>query len=277
MITCFYPTDKPVHKQVMSNLVNGLGPKQARLQSIDTFLANRKFPAGTTSVAFAGLIRGFGDLYKFCLENAVPFYYIDHAYFDAGYNTTHKWMRVTKNGFVQNKLITDAVPIKFNKYFSHIKLEPWKKRRGDHILLIPPTDSVSYVFGTKHWAENTMIEIKKYTDLPIKIREKERKLLLNSDGSIDKWTKLQYDTTLAQDIETAHAVVAYNSNVAVDAAIKGVPVFTSDNCAAYPISNAIKDIENPHLHHREQWLWSLADSQFCRKEFLNDTVLKSVK
>jgi hypothetical protein len=261
----------------MTNFVNGIGTKNAKLYSIDTFLRNRRLPAGTTAVAFPGILRGFGDLYKFCVKNAVPFYYIDHAYFDAGYDTNDSWLRVTKNGFVQNKLVPNAVPIKFNKHFQHIKLSPWKEERGEHILLIPPSDAVKYVFNVHHWAHTAIAEIAKFTDRPVKVREKERKLVLNPDGSIKNWTKIQYDTALTDDIESAHAVVAYNSNVAVDAVIKGIPVFTSENCAAYPMSNAIRNIENPQLTHRDQWLWSLADSQFSRREFLNDTVIASLR
>lgn len=268
MIACFYPADKFPHKKIVKNFALGLG-NQAKVYPISVFLRNKKLPAGTTSVAFAGIIRGFGDLYKFCLRERVPFYYIDHSYFNPGYNTVEEWMRITKNNFLQNSVVANATPNKFNKYFPNVSVQPWKEKRGEHILLIPPTDSVNYVFGTHNWQHHAELEIKKHTDRPIKIREKESKLILNPDGSIKGWTKLHYSTTLAQDLNNAHCVVAYNSNVAVDAAIAGIPVFTSDNCAAYPISNAIKDIEDPYFKQRDQWVWSLANSQFTRREMIN--------
>ena len=276
MIACFYPLDKPKHRDVVKNFALGIG-KNAKLYPIGHFLRNKKLPAGTTGVAFAGILRGFGDLYKYCVEHKVPFYYIDHAYLNAGYDTSEKWMRITKNSFTQNAACNNATPNKFNKYFPNVEMLPWKKDRGEYILLIPPTDAVKYVFAVHEWQELVKNEIKKYTNRPIKVREKESKLLLNPDGTQHSWTKTYYDTTVSEDINGAHCVVAYNSNIAVDAALRGVPVFTSENSVAYPISNTISDIENPYFMHREQWLWNIANNQFSRREIMNGTAFDFLK
>ncbi len=56
---------------------------------------------GYNSVAFAGLLRGNAHILNMALRDNLNFYYIDHAYFNPGYKYPN-WMRVTKNGFVQN-------------------------------------------------------------------------------------------------------------------------------------------------------------------------------
>ncbi len=73
---------------------------------------------------------------------------------------------------------------------------------------------------------------------------------------------------LENDLARAHAVVTFNSNSAVDAVIRGIPVFTADKGSmALGVSNTdLSDIENPLTFPRQKWANNLAYSQWTLGE-----------
>ena len=74
-------------------------------------------------------------------------------------------------------------------------------------------------------------------------------------------------------------MVTHNSTAAVDAATYGIPVFlTSDLCLAWDIgSNNLKDIENPTMPDRTQWLHNLAYANWNIQEVRDGTVWRRFK
>ena len=69
---------------------------------------------------------------------------------------------------------------------------------------------------------------------------------------------------------SAWAVVNWNSNPGVVAALNGVPVFTGPTSLAKPIANLDFDmIERPSMPPREQWANDLAYTEWTVDEITN--------
>ena len=65
----------------------------------------------------------------------------------------------------------------------------------------------------------------------------------------------------------AHALVTHSSNVAIEAACLGTPVFVAPTSAAAPVGRVdLADIEMPIYPDREPWLAHLAYNQFSFEE-----------
>jgi len=236
---------------------------------MDWWLRNKRIPSNTSRVVTAGLLRGGGDLLKYLIAGNHKYYYMDHAYFKSGYNKSSEWMRVTADGFNCNK-ITDTNSAKFNKIFDRtFELKPWRKD-GQTILILPPTDPVKYVFDCHDWLDSVLTALQGKTSRQIVVRTKPGEVLLDNDGKeMGRTPKDPTQLSLDAELSRAHCVIAYHSSVAIQAAIQGIPVVCSEQCAAYPISNNISDIEQPKEFDRLSWLFNLCNHQFDTHELLS--------
>ena len=136
-------------------------------------------------------------------------------------------------------------------------MKPWGK--GKHILIAPPSDHVCNLFGLKGWEAETLEKLKHLTDRPIKVHRK-------TDPN-------NFQAALAG----AHCVVTTNSIAAVEAALRGVPVFVDETSAAAPIGlTDLEKINEPIYPEREPWAWSLAYGQFTRDEMRDGTCWRVV-
>jgi hypothetical protein len=65
---------------------------------------------------------------------------------------------------------------------------------------------------------------------------------------------------LTHSMHKAWAAVFFNSSSAVAAICEGIPIFIDDSsCVAKAVANmSIKNIENPEMFERDQWLFDLA-------------------
>lgn len=170
-------------------------------------------------------------------------YYADHAYLRRG-----KFYRVTKNGRQHCGVGTTDLS-RFMRL--GVDIENWKKN-GKHILICPPDEIFSTLIGLDHkkWLSQTKRKIKKNTDRPIVIRDR------NST------------TPLFDDLKKSHAVVTHESNVAVDAILYGVPVFLTGNSIAKPMAlDDLTQIEKPfYPDNRIIWAGVVADNQWTPEE-----------
>lgn len=218
-----------------------------------------------TGLVFAGILRGNYHILKSALANNIPFYYIDHAYFNAGYGKPH-WMRITKNGFCQNQILPNADSERFNSNFSSVGFDNYNFKQKKNILVLPPSNSTARVFGDTNWETIITKKIKQYTDRPIVVRRKngpimDDMMLLQKDKE-----KYIYDETLEEALNKAYCVVAYNSSVALTALQRGIPVICERFCPAYPLSHDISEIENLIEKDRFPLFSSLAHGQYKMKE-----------
>jgi hypothetical protein len=189
---------------------------------------------------------GFGDDNErrliWCRENDLPFLHMDHAYFKRGYE--HGNFRINFKHFHQTKLLD--VPADRSER-GRKRLQDWKK--GSHVVIIVPSERISYVLGYKHkeWVRSVETELKRHTDRPIVIKHK--------GGSV------------LDALRNAHACVSLSSVAEVESVVYGVPVFTSEHSPASPVS--LKDlslIESPVYPDRDKWIDTLSYSQFHIEE-----------
>lgn len=264
-----YTTSKPPQNQVVQAFANSVG---AKVLPVEDFLKNG-LPANASGVIFFGLLFGTARILRECSSKSVDFFYIDHAYFLSGYNSP-TWMRVTKNGFVQNNFIPSDSG-RWNSNFN-IPLKEYNHKNKERILILPPSDAVSRTFGAQTWLKTTIRNLRMYTDRPIVVRQKPGPVLNADMTKTISRKKYKYSETLEEQLGKAYCVIAYNSNVAIDALIGGIPVICSKNCAAYPLSNSISNIETLIEYKRLPLLYSLSQGQYNLTEIKNGTAYRSI-
>ena len=161
-----------------------------------------------------------------------------------------------------------------------IKLLPWRSE-GDHILVCLQRDSGwnSKGFNQQHWLEKTLKIIRGRGDRPIHIRPHPANKI-NWNYISNKFTNVHVvdstAKTLEQDIQGAHAGVFFNSSSSVASVLHGVPVFVSDTSAVtYSVANHnIKEINNPGLPNREQWLYELSAAHWTIDQSRNGDIYR---
>ena len=246
-----------------------LEPHRGQLLPTEHFLANGLPDADL--IIISGILRGTGLVYKECVKQGRNFLFIDHAYFLKGYEHPN-WMRITKNRHVFGPELKGKPGDRFQEHFSaKYQLAPWRGSADGPILVLPPTNAISWLFGAHTWEDNILREIRRYTDHPIKVREKPEDPIVDANGNL---TRMQINPTkdvpLVEDIKNARAVVVYNSNSAIECVKLGVPVICDANCAAYPISFAVSDLATCAAFatepDRRQLFDDLAYAQFTRAE-----------
>jgi hypothetical protein len=200
------------------------------------------------------------EIFNSCMSNRTEWWEIDRGYFNAQH--FGGYYRISLNGLRASFGLHRELP---GDRFGVLRkvIKPWQK--GNHILVCPPTEAVwrFYNFktainddneeispvGTNNWTAKVIEEIKQSTDRTIIIRRK------NSH------------TPIEQDLYNCHCVVTYNSNVAVDALLNGVPAFTFSE--EIPRNYHLNKIESDEIYStdRERVFNFLAYCQFTLKEF----------
>lgn len=193
-----------------------------------------------------GVLRESDRILAQAKAQSLYFFYIDHAYFNRGHGKAY---RITRNGYEAGP-IRDCPRDRLTRLRPHIA--PWRKS-GRSIIVCPPTEYFMHTHCCLDWLETTLKKLRSVTDRPIIIREKPK------PG--------EEVVPLSQALETAHAVVTHSSNVAIEAACLGTPVFVAPASAAAPIGRTdVAEIEEPNYPDREPWLAHLAYNQFSFDE-----------
>jgi hypothetical protein len=198
-----------------------------------------------------GVLRDSDRILAQAKAQSLYFFYIDHAYFDRGHGKSY---RITRNRYEAGP-VRDWPSDRFAEFA--VDVRPWRKS-GHEIIVCPPTDYFMRAHDCLDWLETTLDALRSYTDRPIIIREKPQ------PGE----TAVPLETAL----KPAHALVTHSSNVAIEAACLGTPVFVDPASAAAPIGQTdLAMIETPTYPEREAWLAHLAYSQFSFDEIRNGT------
>jgi hypothetical protein len=146
-----------------------------------------------------------------------------------------------------------------------ITLKDWRTN-GEHILICTQRNGGWSMKGLSvtAWLEQTVNEIRKYSDRPIVVRchpgDKHARTYLRSVPG--KYTVSTNDSIL-DDFRNAWAVVTYNSTPGVAASIEGIPAFVTDpvpeTSQAYAVANySLNCIENPEFKDRQLWIEKIA-------------------
>ena len=281
-----YDTNRQLTTNIVLKFAQGISCAstdwQVRFQKINRFRKKgleKTLRPGVDAVASLGILRGTGEMFRAAAAAGIDYYYMDHAYFNAGYGGEN-WMRIVKNHHTMN-WIGNSNGQRYQTLFEKTNpILPWKNstQRGDRIVICPPTDAVSWYAGHKHnWAENVVQQLKSL--LPEKdhsrilVRPKPNEPLVDDAGNLLGFK--QNDTTgdLNSDLESAQCVIAYNSMVALTATLNGIPVIGGNYSCCMPLSFRLHDLARPQVFDREpvdrrkliHWLadnqWSLAEIQ----------------
>lgn len=246
-----YTTNHAINQQMSQSLAKGFNASMAP--------ALHRFDG--LSIVY-GILRGTGDIIKDAIANKADYLYCDHSFFgkyrSKMINGTFtidphlSYFRLCKNSrtcheimdFDDSRLQSLTIPLK-----------PWRKT-GSHIVVAPLSSHVAGYLSDERgrvdadlWTAKRISELSQLSDRQIIIRPKDA------------------NVPLSKTLENAWALVTYDSNSAVDAAIMGIPVFVASHAAAAPVGNLIlNDIENPAMPDRERWLAWLANQQFSLNE-----------
>lgn len=193
-----------------------------------------------------GVLRGSDRILAQAKAQGLYYFYIDHAYFHRGHGRTY---RIARNAY-------EAGPVRKcpSDRLENLGLEvaPWNDA-GREIIVCPPTDHFMLAHGCPDWLESTLTSLRSVTDRPLVVRTKPQP----GDAAVP----------IPEALRTAHALVTHSSNVAIEAACLGTPVFVSPTSAAAPIGRTdLAEIENPVRPDRAPWLAHLAYNQFSLDE-----------
>lgn len=211
---------------------------------------------------------------KQCWQDGRRFRYMDSGYFG---NRAHArlnpggwkvWHRIIENDLQQQQLIQCP-----GDRWDRLDLTclPWRDN-GREIVIVAPDEKPCKFYGIDldAWVQDLQQQLAAVTDRPITVRHRARDVVKrNRDQS----------NSFEQAISTAHAVITFNSNAAVESILQGVPVFiTHEVSAAAPVANRdISAIESPWLADRDlvmSWLHGLAYSQFHNHELESGDALR---
>ena len=211
---------------------------------------------------------------KKCLEGHNDFYYVDSGYVGNNISSLNRmgnklYHRIVRND-LQHKTI---VPRPADRWQSlGVNLQP--RKFGRKIIVAAPDEKPCRYYGIdqQQWVEQTVAELKKYTDRPVEIRHRAPK-------RIDRVTTAPLHQVLATDV---HALVTFNSVAAVEAIFAGVPAFVlAPSHVAEPVaSKDLSLIENPVWANRDTldaWCHSMAYGQYHVKELRDGTAFRMMQ
>ena len=290
-----YSTGRSKTSTIMMRFAGGVQSSgtawSAHFRSIESFLKDG-FTRGTDAIACLGILRGTGMAMQEAAKQGIDRYYLDHAYFDGGYGNKG-WMRISKNRHTMNYL-RDVPKDRYKTFFqNHVVLKPWRTRpnRGNKILILPPTHAVQWYFNAYTWCDDIVAKLKEI--LPpeyhqyIKVRIKPNEPIVDKAGNLvrlEKHLDLE-DVPLEQDLDESNIVIAYNSNVALQAMLIGLPVICNKHCSVYPVSFTLEDLkfgpDSPALDVEPKDRYNLVKwlsyTQFKRKEIENGRAWKLIQ
>jgi hypothetical protein len=199
-----------------------------------------------------GILRGTGEIIKKKKKN---FIYIDHGFYKSSSRKFTKKKQTILNelgGYfrvIKGDLYFNETDINLDsKRFDELDIELKDKRKGDIIVLSEPSQNTIDFLGIKNWTEDTINEIKKYSD---------RKIIVHNKFS---------DVPLKLLLQDAFAFVSCQSTAGFQSITEGVPAyFTHQSLKKY---GEITDIEKSLLNH--DILYVAANSQWKLKEFFSD-------
>jgi len=212
-----------------------------------------------------------GKYFRFILDSQKPYIVSESNPFRQfngwtrfGWNS-YKW---TAGNFNNENAPRD----RWNRFekITGIKFKDWNSP-GDNILIMGQKEGDSalnsmYEQGFKNsyeWMWKVIKKIRKHSDRPIVIRPHPRGM---EKKGLPKFKEFLEENKIANvkfsvsvtpggnqggagleyDLDNSYCVVTFNSNSAIEAVIKGIPVFSlDDGCMAYPISHTdLSQIEN---------------------------------
>jgi len=227
-------------------------------------------------IAILGILRGTERLLWIAKEQKINFFYIDHAYFfraDAHKNnnvTNDRSYRVCLNEENLNYLIHDKLNDddinRIQKNKNLILPRNYTRTTGNKILICPPSFAIARYYKFKNndvelWLNDTVKTVKEQTDKEIIIRYKNT------------------STHYLKDFENAYCIITYQSTLAIEAILSGIPSICHKTSSVAPVSSHvinIKKLKLPSKQEIENWVVSLLAGQFTMQELKNGVAYGAV-
>lgn len=264
-IGVFYPRTNQEHLDALGPFFKGL--RAAGEQNIQAVPIEDYKPGMFDVAVIFGVYKKdvpISNFRKRVLDGQVRFNK-DTIVLEKGYLRRDRYYAVGVNGLNgrANFNNVDMPPDRFNDL--HISIKRWRKE-GKHIILgsqVPSDASVQNV-DIFLWCVEAVRTLKLSTNREIIFRP--HPLARHKTPAI-LGTKLS-TRPFEEDLKDAWAVITYNSNLAVDALIEGIPAFSFDEGSmAYEVTgHSMMDIENPKGPSRQQWFNNLAYAQWTFEE-----------
>lgn len=164
-----------------------------------------------------------------------------------------------------------------------LKLTPWRTQ-GNHILICAQHDkSLQWqdMPNVSNWIIQTVDKIQQHTDRTIIIRPHPRCPLPDIEKEFRNVIRQQpqqiagtYDS-FDMNFKNAWATINWSSNPGIHSIINGVPAIVGPNSIAYSVAeHDLKNIENPFMPDRQQWLNDYAWTEFTINEIAQGLPLK---
>jgi len=171
--------------------------------------------------------------------------------------------------------------------FDH-ELKPWSPT-GELIVICGQHDASEQWKGLpkmQNWIAQQITEIRKYTTRPILVRPHPRNQIDFSEKDFEnvkvRMPKRDYktydDTDFKKTLERTWAVINHSSNPAMEAVIRGVPVFVSESSLCHDVGNtSLADINTPAMPNRITWVNWLSYTEWFKDEIEAGLPWKRIK
>jgi len=246
-------------KSNYKNFVKGTG---LTLQPKSNFIRRKEFNDYKQDCLIRNTV-GNEKLLVTKMDEKYPFWFIDSGYTNF-IEHNKKWHRLVRNHLHTGEFF--KAPVSRLDGFKKFPV-PWRKG-GDTILILEPGPFAASVFHVdlKTWKHDVEKELRKFTNRPIKFREKK---------PLTQRTKLFHELLFNDEY---YCVVSLNSNAATEAIWAGIPAITLGQHVTNPVTkNSLSDIDNLYYGDITQWLCMLSYSQFTKEELMDGTAVRLVR
>lgn len=190
---------------------------------------------------------------------------------------------INRNGYFGNDQNLDLERSKKLGIF----LKPWKNSGKNILICGQHTKSQQWdnLPSPEQWLSNLVETIKKVSNRKIVFRPHPRDF-----GWCQKMVKSDIELKIPQkiagtesnfdhqsDFNNAWCVINLSSTPAILAAIEGIPIFTSPDSLAYPVSmKNIEKIEDPVMPDRQLWLEQICHTEWSLSEIESGIPIKRI-
>lgn len=223
------------------------------------------------SVLWAGRMLGNQKIYEQAVSKNLPVIIVEVGNLKRNITWRISVDHVNSQGYFGNEQNLDSTRV------THFQsLTPVNNNRNNAVLITTQRHESLQWQGlplVEKWVDQTVANIKKYTDRSIVVRShpRSRSMPASESYTVDPPKKIigSYDDYNIN--YNYHCVISHNSGTAVQAAINGTPIICHSTSLASPVSDVWQNLENVKLPNRNDWYLRL-----CHTEWAVDEIAKGV-
>lgn len=195
------------------------------------------------------------------MEEVEKYFVIDLGYWNRGHpNDNNASYKICYRSHHPDDYFL-SLPTKGKRFNQQIR--PWKQPQPSSPILLAGMGPKSHVlYGYDDWEASVVSEIRKVTSRPILYRPKPSD---KHPMSVAGTELVDASIPIAMQLNQVHSVVTHHSNVACDALLRGIPVYSQYGPAKY-MSTPLPDIESPVYCDRKPFFNRLSYCQWSLGE-----------